>query len=180
MSEPYVGQILAVGFSFAPVNWAPCDGRLLSIGEYTTLYTVIGTTYGGDGVTTFALPDLRGRVPVDVGQRSGLSNYVLGQAGGSEQVSLSPQTMPQHTHPLFANSAAGTAAMPLSSLVLATEGGAGAVSIPVYNADAPADLQALAPSSILPAGGSAPHENRQPFLAINYIIALEGIFPSQN
>jgi microcystin-dependent protein len=180
MSEPYLGQILAVGFNFAPVNWAPCDGRLLSIAEYEALYTLIGTTYGGDGQATFALPDLRGRVPVDVGQGRGLSTYVLGQAGGLEQITLTPATLPQHTHPLFANSAAGTSAMPLSSLVLATEGGSGAGQIPVYNSNPPADLQSLAPSSILPAGQSVPHENRQPYLAINYIIALAGVYPSPN
>jgi microcystin-dependent protein len=180
MSEPYIGQILAVGFNFAPVNWAPCDGRLLSIAQYDVLYNLIGTAYGGDGISTFALPDLRGRVAVDDGQGSGLSGYVLGQIGGSEQVTLTSQTMPQHNHSLFANSAAGTAAQPLSSLALASEGGAGAVQIPVYNPDPPADLQSLAPSSILPAGQSVPHENRQPFVTINYIIALAGVYPSQS
>jgi microcystin-dependent protein len=184
MSDPYLGQILAVAFNFAPVNWALCDGSLLSIAEYSALYTLIGTTYGGDGQSTFGLPDIRGRVPIAVGQGQSqgqsLSSYYLGQVGGSEQVTLTPQTMPQHSHPLFANNAAGTSAMPLSSLVLATEGGGGASQIPVYNSNPPADLQSLAPSSILPAGQSLPHENRQPFLAVNYIIALAGVFPSQN
>ncbi len=173
MSQPFVGQIVAVGFNFAPSGWHLCDGSVMAISENTTLYTLIGTTYGGDGVTTFNLPDLRGRGVVGTGQGVGLSNYVPGQVVGSEQVTLTSGQIAAHTHPLNA-AATVTIDQPANTVVLgkpstqfiyATGGG----------------TTSLSPKTVgsSPGSGAQPHENRQPYLTINYIIALYGIYPSQ-
>jgi microcystin-dependent protein len=172
MSEPFLGTIRLVGFNFAPVGWALCQGQALPISQNTALFSLIGTTFGGDGVQTFNLPDLRGRVAVGQGQGPGLSPYVQGQTSGQEGVALNSQQAPTHTHTLMA---AGTATTPNPgpSLTLGTPPAA----VKMYGAGAPSPL---APSSIGSFGGGTPHENRQPFLALNFIIALEGIFPSRN
>jgi microcystin-dependent protein len=175
MSQPFVGQIVAVGFNFAPVGWAFCNGQTLDISQYTTLYQLIGTTYGGNGVTTFNVPNLCGRVAVSLGQGPGLSNYVIGQAAGTEAVTLSMPNMPVHTHSLVGTSVAATAANPGSTVIL----GSSATDVDIYAAPS-GNPTALASASIgSSGGGSQPHENRQPFLTINYIIALSGIYPSQ-
>lgn len=180
MSQPFLGQLAIFAGNFAPVGWAFCNGQTLSIAENTALFSLIGTFYGGDGVTTFNLPDLRSRVPVHQGQGPGLSSYVIGQTAGSETVTLLTQQLPSHTHTFSAAAAADTNT-PAGTL-LASEGGTGASQVSIY---APFDTTAanmttLLPAGITSAGGSQPHENRQPYLAINYIIALEGIFPTQN
>lgn len=169
MSEPYVGQILAVGFNFAPVGWAFCDGSLLSIADNTVLFTLIGTTYGGDGVNTFALPDMRGRVPIHQG-----TGFVSGQRAGTETVTLAATQVPVHTHALQASGLAGSTNTPTSATNLATT----STPVPIYAA--PGTNVALAPQAIGAAGGSQPHDNLQPLVVVNYIIALFGVFPSQN
>ncbi|HTW71896.1 MAG TPA: tail fiber protein [Acetobacteraceae bacterium] len=172
MSQPFIGQIIAVGFNFAPVNWHLCDGSSLPISQYTALYQLIGTTYGGDGVNNFNLPDLRGRFAINMGQGAGLSPYVLGQPGGEEQHTLTTTEMGGHTHSLVAANNV-TVAVPAAGLALGTP-----ASEPIYGTSGATTT--LAPRSIGQAGGSQPHENRQPYLAINYIIALYGIYPPQS
>jgi microcystin-dependent protein len=174
MSQPYLGQVIAVGFNFAPVGWALCQGQALPISEYTALFQLLGTTYGGNGQTNFALPDLRGRAALGMGQGPGLGRYVLGQLGGVESVTLTAGQFASHTHALHT---AGTATTPTpgSGVVLGTP----AAATPIYaTAGTPATLAGSAVS--LAAGGNLAHENRQPSVTINYIIALDGIFPSQN
>ncbi len=182
MSQPYVGEIRSVGFTFAPPGYFPCDGRLLPIAQYDVLYTLLGTTYGGDGVSTFALPDLRGRMVVHQGSGQGLTPRVLGQNSGTEGVTLTTQTIPAHTHTAFATAANGNSASPSGALLAApvdVTTPATTVTQWVPNT-ASLNLQAIDPTTIQPYGGSQPHENRMSFLTINYIIAWAGIFPSQN
>jgi microcystin-dependent protein len=174
MSQPFVGQIIAVGFNFAPVGWALCQGQLLPISENETLFNLIGTTFGGDGQTTFGLPDLRGRAALGVGQGPGLGQYVLGQPGGVESAALTSSQIGSHTHGLSA-AATATTSTPSSSVVLGTP----AAATPIYaTSGAGATLTAGAVSTT--PGGGLPHENRQPSLTINYIISLFGIYPSQS
>ncbi|MEO5609319.1 MAG: tail fiber protein [Ornithinibacter sp.] len=169
MAEPYVGEIRMFGGNFAPQGWSFCDGWVLPISEYVTLFQLIGTTYGGDGQTTFALPDLRGRVPVHQG-----TLLPIGQAGGVESVTLISAQLPAHSHPLL-GSAANASAMSPAGGVPAT---APEVAVSAYGSDAP--LTTLAPESVAARGGSQPHENMQPYLGISFIISLFGIFPPQN
>ena len=166
MSDPYVGEIRMFGGSFAPVGWAICNGQILAIAENDTLFTLIGTTYGGDGQETFALPDLRGRVPLHAG-----NSFIIGQQGGSEQVTLSTQQIPIHNHPLLAS-------LNIASSTSATNNLTGQVgSIQIYREVAPAaPLSSLAMG---PTGGSQPHSNFQPYLCINFIISLFGIYQHQ-
>src|SRR5258708_40162689 len=167
MSSCYIGEIRMFAGTFAPVGWHMCDGALLSIAEYSTLFNLIGTTYGGDGQSTFAVPDLRSRVPIHQG-----GSYVMGGLGGSEQVTLTVAELPKHTHPFSATQNAGNQPSPVGFLPAANN------VLTLYAAAAP--NTALAPASILPAaGGNQPHENRQPYLSLNFIIALEGVYPSQ-
>jgi len=174
MSQPFVGQIISVGFTFAPVGWQLCDGSLLPIDQYQALYTLIGTTYGGDGVNNFGVPDLRGRAPLGVGQGTGLPPYVQGQRAGSESVTLIANQIGAHSHNLNASTTNGSAINPGTTLAL----GQNPVSqVPVYGP--PPSTTSLAPTAIGNAGGSVPHENRQPYLTISYIIALYGVFPTQ-
>ncbi len=173
MSEPYIGEIRLFGGNFAPAGWAMCDGQLLAISDYDALFALIGTTYGGDGQTTFALPDLRGRVPVHAGSAPGGGSYVIGQAAGSETVTLTTNQLPAHTHTPLATSGTGTTANPTGAVFAAVSNQA------VYVAGSPADVS-MTSSSLTSAGGSQPHDNTMPSLAITFIIALYGIFPSQN
>jgi microcystin-dependent protein len=173
--EVFLGTIMAFGGNFAPRGWAFCNGQLLSIAQNTALFSILGTTYGGDGRTTFALPDLRGRVAVGMGSGPGLSPVVEGQTGGTETVTLQGTQIPAHSHTVAASTAAGSvppsnafAAVPVDS-----QGGVGAG----YAASANTTLN---PATIGGGGGNQPHENRQPYLGVNYIIALQGIFPSRN
>lgn len=175
MSQPYVGQIISVGFNFAPVGWNLCDGSLLAISEYEVLYNLIGTTYGGNGTTNFALPDLRGRTPLNVGTGTGLPTYVLGELSGSESVTLIGAQVGAHSHNLLASTQNGSANNPASGLAL---GQNPVTAVPVFGP--PPSTTSLAGSSIGNSQGGLPHENRQPFLTINYIIALFGTYPSQS
>jgi microcystin-dependent protein len=172
MSDPYLGQIIAVGFNFAPVGWELCQGQLIPIAQYQALYQLIGTTYGGDGQSTFALPDLRGRVAISQGQGPGLSNYVIGQFSGSESVTVTAAQNAAHAHPLLASSQTGTSITPNSTSALAA---GSATEVSVYDKVAP--TTSLAPGSITSSGSGGPHENRQPYVTINYIIATAGQFP---
>ncbi|HVJ51985.1 MAG TPA: tail fiber protein [Aliidongia sp.] len=172
MSEKFVGQIILVGFTFAPIGWALCDGSVLSIANNEVLFALLGTTFGGDGAQTFALPDLRGRAVVGSGQGPGLGSYVQGQKAGSEAVTLTSNQFWGHAHQLTA-AASVTSADPGASVVLGTP----PITTKLY-ASTGTGTQ-LAPGAISSSpGGNQPHENRSPFLALNYIIALEGIFPS--
>jgi microcystin-dependent protein len=174
MSQPFVGQIIAVGFNYAPVGWALCQGQLLSISENPTLFNLIGTTFGGNGQSTFALPDLRGRAALGMGQGSGLGAYILGQLGGTEEITLTSATIGSHTHGLSA-AATATTSTPSSSVVLGTP----AASTPIYATSGPsATLTGGAVSTTT--GGGLPHENQQPSQTINYIISLFGVYPTPN
>jgi microcystin-dependent protein len=166
--EPFLGEIRLFPYNFAPRGWAFCNGQLLAISQNTALFSLLGTTYGGNGQTTFALPDLRGRFATSSGQGPGLSPRSLGEVAGAENVTLLQNQMPQHTHQLRATNGAATSSRPSGRYPAA--GGAYADS-----ADA-----AMAADELNPAGGSQPHENMPPYLVLNYCIALEGIFPSRN
>jgi microcystin-dependent protein len=176
MSEPYVGEIRLFGCNFAPAGWAFCAGQLMSIAENETLFTLIGTTYGGDGVTTFGLPDLRGRVPVHTGQGPGLSNRILGEQSGTETVTLTSNQIPAHNHTAVATTGAATTGTPGPSVI------PGAVaSQTMYVTDMLGAMPFNASgASVGTAGGSQPHENCMPTLTLNYCISLFGIFPPQN
>jgi microcystin-dependent protein len=172
MSDPYIGEIRLFGGSFEPAGWAFCDGRLLPIAENDVLFNLIGTTYGGDGQETFALPDLRGRVPIHYGQGPGLSNnYVLAELGGVESVTLTTQQIPIHNHPVgAANGATGTT--PAGAVPAAVTAGAR------YYSGTPSATAPMTPSGV--SGGNQPHENMAPFLCVSFIICLfGGTFPSQ-
>lgn len=171
MGTPFIGEIRMFGGNFAPVGFAFCDGQLLPIDQYDALFSLIGTTYGGDGQTTFALPDLRGRIPVHTGQGAGLPNYVLGQLGGSETVTLTAQQLPVHTHAAQAQSGAGNQPGPAGGLWAASGQNQFSASAPSVG---------MSPAAVGPAGGSQPHDNMMPFQVASFIIALEGIFPSQS
>lgn len=171
MATPFIGQITLFAGNFAPRGWAFCQGQLLPINQNAALFSLLGVTYGGNGTTNFALPDLRGRAPIGMGQGPGLGNYVQGQVGGVESVTLLSTQMPQHTHSLVATSALPTVADPTGAMLPTGYSR-------VYGTSA--TNVAMAPQSIGITGGSQPHENRPPYLAMNYIIALEGIYPSRN
>jgi len=166
MSQPFVGEIRMFGGNFAPAGWMFCEGQLLSIAANDTLFNLIGTTYGGDGMSTFALPDLRGRLPVHVGP-----GLTLAQAGGSETVTLTVQQVPAHTHTLAASSAAATQTAPAGNLLAQADSGQ------LYLADTPA--VGLNVQSVGSAGGSQPHSNLGPYLCVSFIISLFGIYPIQ-
>jgi len=175
MSEPFVGEIKMFAGNFAPRNYALCDGQLLTIAQNQALFSLFGTIYGGDGRTTFALPDLRGRVPIHKGQGPGLSSRPLGQRAGAETVAPSASQLPAHTHPLQATKTVGQQSSPAGAVLAQS-------SVDIYVADPPdPSLSALSVSAISNEGGSqAPHNNVAPFLCINFIVALFGIFPSGN
>jgi microcystin-dependent protein len=186
MAEPYVGQIISVGFPFAPVGWFLCDGKTLPIAQYDLLYTLIGTTYGGDGVNTFGLPNLNGRVPLGVGQgqTKGLSNYVLGQPVGSESVTLVAAHTPPHTHTIAFSAAAGTlespkAVPPPPNPPPLAMGANVAPEVPGFYANVAATVSMRGDAMTPSQGSGMPHENRQQFVALNYIICWAGLFPSQ-
>jgi microcystin-dependent protein len=172
MSNPFLGEIRLFAGNFAPSGWALCEGQLLAISQNTALFALLGTTYGGDGQSTFALPDLRGRVAVHQGAGPGLSQRVIGEQAGAETVQLTPGQMPGHTHAPVASSAVAQTAAPPGGSVLASP------AINVYDTGTPA--AAMAAEAIASAGGSLPHENMAPFVALSCIIALQGVFPSRN
>lgn len=184
--DVFLGTILAVGFNFAPRGWMPCDGRLIPISQNSALFALLGTTYGGNGQTTFGLPDLRGRVAVGMGQGPGLPQVVQGEISGTPSVTLLTPNLPAHTHTVTSkmnvNSAAGTVSTPVAANTLA--------AIVDINTDPAKGYSTVAPNvelnsgtitnTVLPAGSNQPFSIMQPYLGVNYIIALEGIFPSRN
>jgi microcystin-dependent protein len=170
--DPFVGEIRMFGFSFAPQGWALCNGQLLPIAQNQALFSLLGTTYGGNGTTTFALPDLRSRVPVHQGQGPGLSPYAAGQAGGTETVTLAAADMPQHTHPVQASSSAATSDNPAGRALARS-------ASHIYHSE-PGPHAVMNANMLGEAGGSQPHDNIQPYLAVTFCIALTGIFPAQN
>lgn len=173
MSDPFVGEIRMFGGSFAPAGWAFCQGGLLPISENETLFNLIGTTYGGDGQETFGIPNLAGRVPVHAGQGPGITqSYVIGEMAGVENVTLTTQTIPIHTHAVVGTNAIGSEANAANNFL------ASSFSINVYGVFTPTN--AFANTAITPVGGSQPHENMMPYLCVTFIISLFGIFPSQN
>jgi microcystin-dependent protein len=170
---PYLGQITLVAFNFAPQGWALCNGQLLQISQNDALFALIGTTYGGDGQTTFALPDLRSRIPIHQGQGNGTSNYVLGQPSGTEQVSLTAAQLPSHGHTAQCVSTSSNSQSPVGAIW-----GQATNDKPYQSAEV--GTASMAAGAIGPAGGNQPHPNLMPYQALNYVIALAGIFPSQS
>ena len=170
MSEPFVGEIRLFAGNFPPNGWQFCDGQLMAISESEVLFDLIGTTYGGDGQTTFALPDMRGRLPVHQGS-SGASNYQMGQSGGVENVTLTPAQMPQHTHAMSASTSAASASHGPSEVL------GSSATMNLYGSGTP--NMAMDPNAITQVGGGLPHNNVPPFVALSYIISMFGIFPSQ-
>ncbi|KQV67862.1 phage tail protein [Nocardioides sp. Root122] len=164
--DPFVAEIALFPFNFCPPGWAWCDGQLLPISQNTALFSLLGTFYGGDGKSNFALPNLNGRVPVGHGQGPGLSVYDLGQEGGSETVTLLPTEIPAHSHTLTGSSGTATTANPAAAVPATTEA-------ELYHSTG----QGSGP--LLPTGGSAPHNNMQPYLTLYYAIALQGVYPSR-
>lgn len=171
MAQPYVGEIRMFAGNFAPAGWMMCEGQLLPISENEVLFQLIGTTYGGDGQSTFALPNLASRVPVHMGTGPDGTTYQIGEMAGVEQVTLTSQQIPNHTHPLLASTDAGTGPNPAGNVLATTSGG---ISL-YYEGQPDTNMNAQAIGQV---GGSQPHENTQPFLCINFIISLFGIFPS--
>lgn len=173
MAEPYLGEIRMFGGMFAPAGWAFCDGQLLPISENDALFTLIGTQYGGNGQTTFALPDLRGRSPVHQGQGPGLQDtYPIGSTGGVETVTLLQAHLPSHAHPVAASNTAATSTLPQGRVLTRPASGQ------AYLDDTP--VSAMSPVSVGGVGGSQPHENMAPYLPVSFIIALYGIYPSRS
>jgi microcystin-dependent protein len=166
MAQPYVGEIRIFAGNLAPAGWMFCEGQLLPISEYETLFNLIGTTYGGDGQATFALPDLRGRVPLHQG-----NGFTLAETGGVENVTLTVSQIPAHSHPMLASTSPGTVNAPTGAVT------ASSPSVTLYINDTP-DAN-MASGAVTSVGGSQPHNNFQPYLCVDFIISLFGIFPSQ-
>jgi microcystin-dependent protein len=173
VSTPFIGEIRMFGGNFPPNGWAFCDGQLVPISENDALFTLIGTTYGGDGEETFALPNLQSRIPIHAGQGPGLTNRTLGETGGTETVTLTTQQMPSHNHGFLASTDFSNVNSPTGAVI------AQQTIATTYRESGPAG-GAFAANAIQPAGGGQPHENMNPFLAVNFIISLFGIFPTQN
>ena len=165
MAQPYVGEIRMFAGNFAPAGWMFCEGQLLPISENETLFQLIGTTYGGDGESTFALPDLRGRLPLHMG-----NGFVLAETGGAEEITLTVGQIPAHSHPLLASSSGATAVTPVNNLL------AESITINPYIQDATSS--SMNPAVVSLVGGSQPHTNFQPYLCVSFIISLFGFFPS--
>ena len=165
MAQPYVGEIRMFGGNFAPAGWMFCEGQLLPISENETLFQLIGTTYGGDGESTFALPDLRGRIPIHQG-----NGFILAETGGAEEITLTVNQIPAHTHAFLASTAVSNSNSPTNQVI-----GQSTQRAVYFEADPTTNL---APSAISPVGGSQPHTNFQPYLCVDFIISLFGIFPS--
>lgn len=170
MSEPFLAEVRIVGFNFAPRGWAFCDGQILPINQNQSLYSLLGTTYGGDGRTSFALPDLRGRMPIHVGRSDGGGFHSLGEKAGEETHTLTSNEMPQHRHEWRASGEPGSVPTPAGNAPAAFNNG--------YNDGV--DTVSPHPQTVLSVGGGQAHENMQPYLAVNFCIALQGLFPSRN
>jgi len=179
--DPFLGQINLFGCNFAPRGWSMCQGQVMSIAQNTALFSLLGTNFGGNGTTTFLLPDLQGRAPIGFGQGPGLSNYTIGERSGAESAPVAAVSYPAHSHTLFAAAGPGTTNAP-SSMIEAegqTGGRGGTINLALYSASGtPTSLAAAALTAAT--GGNQPHNNIQPYLALNFCIALQGIFPSRN
>lgn len=174
--EPFIGMVGLFGFNFEPRGWAYCGGQILSIAQNSALFALLGTTYGGNGQTTFALPDLRGRVPIGQGQGPGLTPRTIGEVSGTETVTLLQSQMPAHNHPMTVSATIGTQNNPSEAfLAVATDLNEQAINVYGTTPNSIANPQAIGI-----AGGTQPHQNMQPYLVMNYCIALEGIFPPRN
>jgi microcystin-dependent protein len=174
MSSPFVAEIRVVGFNFPPTGWAFCDGQLIPISQNTALFSLLGTFYGGDGKTTFALPDLQGSAPIHQGQGQGLSEYVIGQKSGTQFVTLLNSEMPVHTHQASASIDDAQFQAPAPDRALATSNPGFA-----YQSDDSTSLTSMSPQTLGIAGGSIPHNNMMPSLVMNFIIAMQGVFPAR-
>jgi microcystin-dependent protein len=174
MAEPFLGELRLVGFNFAPVGWALANGQLLSIAQNTALFSLLGTTYGGDGRTTFALPDLRGRVPMHQGQGVGLQPIIIGETLGSDSVTLAVSNLPAHSHLVNATSAKGNQPSPIGHIPATDAAG---VTAEYSSSGSNGTMSA---NTIQNTGGGQAFDNHQPSLVLNWVIALEGIFPSRN
>ena len=172
--DPFVAEIRIVPFNFAPKGWAFCDGQLMPLSQNTALFALLGTTYGGDGKSTFALPNLQGMAAMHPGQGPGLSLRDLGEIGGTTDVTLLVSEMPAHTHTMSANTSPATITVPAPDTSFARSGGGS-----FYKQSPFGTTVQLAPQALPPAGGSLPHNNLQPYLTLNYIIALQGVFPAR-
>ena len=166
MGTPFLGELKIISWNFAPQGWSFANGQFMPINQNQALFSLFGTNYGGNGQTTFALPDMRGRIPIHIG-----GGHTLGEAGGEASHTLSISEMPQHIHTLNVNSGTGTATVPTNAVV---------AKAPANTYAPPGNFVAMAPLSVGNTGGSQPHENRQPLQALNFIVALQGVFPSQN
>ncbi|MEA3039310.1 MAG: hypothetical protein QOE79_1823 [Sphingomonadales bacterium] len=173
MSNPFLAEVRIVGFNFPPTGWAYCDGQLMPISQNTALFSLLGTYYGGDGKTTFALPNMQGNVAIGAGQGSGLSDYVLGEESGVPAVTLLQSEIPAHNHQVACNIALATVGTGATNSTFARASGGNP-----YKAGTP--TAALDPGTLSITGASLPHNNMMPFLTLNYIIALQGVFPARN
>jgi microcystin-dependent protein len=173
MSTPFMGEIKIVSFNFAPKGWAQCNGQLMPINQNQALFSILGTTFGGDGRVTFGLPDFRGRIPIHTG-----NGFLLGQKGGQEFHTVTQSEMPAHNHFVSASTAAGNSKFIQQAAPVASQNILANSGVSIYGP--PSNLATLGPTSITNTGGSQPHENRQPFEVLNFVIALQGIFPSRN
>lgn len=173
MGEPYIGEIRMFGGSFAPAGWAMCQGQLMPISENDALFTLIGTTYGGDGQETFGIPDLQGRAPMHAGQGPGITqNYVLGEKAGVESVTLTTQQIPIHNHAVVASTNVASATTASDNITASSN------QLKIYDQGGTSKL--FANNALTPVGGSQPHENLQPYLCITFILSLFGVFPPQS
>ena len=179
MSDQFVGEIRVVGFNFAPVGWALCQGQLLPISQNTALFSLLGTFYGGDGKSTFGLPNLQGSIAIGMGQGVGLSSYVLGEIGGEPTVTLNVQEIAAHSHTLPVSAGAGRVAAPSPSSFLGATG-RGAQGIYASSVQQTANPVTMSQSAVRQAGGGQPHNNMGPYLVMNYIIAMQGVFPARS
>ena len=173
MADPFIAEIRIFPFNFAPKGWAFCDGQLLPLSQNTPLFSLLGTTYGGNGTSTFGLPDLQGRAPMHPDQGPGLTDHDLGEQGGSDTVALLESEIPAHTHSLRANSATGDSPLPGGNS-LARPG-----QTQIYQSTTNQNLVSMSPQALPPAGNSQPHNNLQPYLTFNFNIALQGVFPQR-
>jgi microcystin-dependent protein len=176
LGTPFLAEVRMMGFNFAPKNWAMCNGQLLSIQQNAALFAILGTSYGGNGIQNFALPNLQSRTPVHWGTSIQGANYVIGQTGGVEAVVLNQTTFPQHTHTMVATNTPGVSAKPVPAPKNIGQGVAGTMAY----ATTFTNLTTLIPASLSQTGSNQPHTNIQPYLTVNFCIALSGIFPSRN
>lgn len=170
--DPYIGEIRVFSFTFAPIGWAQCNGQVIPIAQNTALFSVIGTIYGGDGRSTFALPNLQSRIPIQFGQGAGLSDYSQGDSGGVTSVSLDQSQMPSHTHTLVASDSIANSSNPKGAFL--------AMSTPSRAYTKIGAPNALAPQALTPVGGSQPHSNLMPSLTMNFCISLQGVYPARS